>query len=137
MTEQPRVTVGALIRKGDQVLLVKSHKWFGKYVLPGGHVEFGETQLDAVKREVLEETGLLVGNLEFIEYVEVINSPEFWKPGKHFVGANFLCQMSGGDLQLNDEHEEFVWCTLQEALALDLVPVTRHTIETVLRRKSL
>lgn len=136
--EVPRVTVGALILDDEgNALLVRSHKWFGKYILPGGHVEFGERQADAVRREVLEETGLIVDDVEFIEVVEIIDSEGFWKPGKHFVGSNFLCRVRGGELKLNEEHEEHIWCTLQEALALDLVPVTRHTIETVLRRKSL
>ena len=120
--------------KADKVLLVKSHKWHGKYIIPGGHVEFGETLVNAVKREVREETGLVVDDVEFIECCEVISSDEFWKPGKHFVGHNFSCRVVNGELRLNEEAQEHVWCTLSEALKLDLVSVTRHTIETIVRK---
>ena len=129
--EVPRVTVGALIVKDGCVLMTRSPKWHGKYILPGGHVEFGETREDAVKREVREETGLIVDDVEFIECCEVIDSPEFWKPGKHFVGSNFLCHVVGGELSLNEELSNPCWCSLADALKLDLVAVTRHTLETV------
>jgi ADP-ribose pyrophosphatase YjhB (NUDIX family) len=135
--EKPRVAVGALIFAGDHVLLVRSRKWHNKYILPGGHVEFGERLTDAVKREVREETGLIVDDVEYVEYCEVIDSNEFWTPHIHFVGHNFTCHVKEGHFKLNEEAQAYVWCSLQKALELDLVPVTRHTIETVLRRKAL
>src|SRR6266702_1480574 len=54
----PEPTVGALIvNKEGRILLTKSHKWFDKYTLPGGHIEVGETMKEAVIREVKEEVG--------------------------------------------------------------------------------
>ncbi len=54
----PEPTVGALIvNKEGKILLTKSHKWFDKYTLPGGHIEVGETMKEAIIREVKEETG--------------------------------------------------------------------------------
>ena len=45
----PEPTVGALIvNKEGRILLTKSHKWFDKYTLPGGHIEVGETMKEAV-----------------------------------------------------------------------------------------
>jgi hypothetical protein len=45
----PEPTVGALIvNKEGKILLTKSHKWFDKYTLPGGHIEVGETMKEAV-----------------------------------------------------------------------------------------
>ncbi len=57
----PEPTVGILIfNPNGELLLMKSHKWPGRYVVPGGHVELGERVEQAVIREALEETGLAV-----------------------------------------------------------------------------
>ena len=58
-TENAELTVLCLIEDGDRILLQNRVKrdWQG-YTLPGGHVEPGESFVDAVKREMKEETGL-------------------------------------------------------------------------------
>lgn len=62
-TENVELTVLCLIQDGDRVLLQNRVKkeWQG-YALPGGHVEPGESFVDAVKREMKEETGLEIIN---------------------------------------------------------------------------
>ena len=62
-TESVELTVLCLIQDGDRVLLQNRVKkdWKG-YTLPGGHVEPGESFVDAVKREMKEETGLDIIN---------------------------------------------------------------------------
>ena len=58
-TENVELTVLCLIQDGSRILLQNRVKedWKG-YTLPGGHVELGESFVDAVKREMKEETGL-------------------------------------------------------------------------------
>ena len=54
----PEPTVGALVFNPEgKILLIKSYKWTGKYVISGGHIELGESIEQALKREVKEETG--------------------------------------------------------------------------------
>lgn len=62
-TENVELTVLCLIQDGDRILLQNRVKkdWMG-YTLPGGHVEPGESFVDAVKREMKEETGLDIIN---------------------------------------------------------------------------
>ena len=58
--KHPVPAVGAIILKDDKILLVKrgAEPGIGKWSIPGGSMEFGETMEEAVKREVKEETGL-------------------------------------------------------------------------------
>ncbi len=76
----PEPTAGALILNRDgKLLLVRSHKWFDRLTIPGGHIELGETMEQAVKREAKEEVGLDVEVVDFVMMQEAIFSPEFWK----------------------------------------------------------
>lgn len=106
----PEPTVGGLIVNPEgKVLLVKSHKWFDYFTLPGGHIEIGETMQEAVKREVREEVGLDVEVVEFLTMQEAIYSKEFYKK-KHFIFFDFLCRVGEQQVKLDqDEIQDFVW----------------------------
>jgi len=98
MSEQkyPEPTVAALIlNKEGELLLCRSHKWFGKLGLPGGHIELGETAKEAVRREIKEETGLEIDVGPMLIFQELVFVPEFAKR-KHFVCLDYLCYLKGG-----------------------------------------
>ena len=110
MTKRPRVTIGALVfNQQGELLLLKSPKWNNKYIVPGGHVEFGEKLADTVKREVKEETGLEVNNIQFLKVLELIQSDEYYDPNTHFVCIQFTCNAKSTEIVLNDEAEEYIW----------------------------
>ena len=138
MTDQifPEPTVGAFIfnAKGE-LLLLQSHKWPGRYVVPGGHVELGERLEEAVIREAKEETGLDVRDLEFINFQQFIYDPAFWKK-RHFIFFDYACQTDGTNVQLNDEAEGFVWAEPHEALTMELDTYTRRSVEEWLKKRS-
>ncbi|OGO78216.1 MAG: hypothetical protein A3K41_04035 [Chloroflexi bacterium RIFOXYD12_FULL_57_15] len=132
----PEPTVGAFIfnAKGE-LLLLQSHKWPGRYVVPGGHVELGERLEEAVVREAKEETGLDVRDLEFINFQQFIYDPAFWKK-RHFIFFDYACQTDGTNVQLNDEAEGFVWAEPHEALTMELDTYTRRSVEEWLKKRS-
>jgi nucleoside triphosphatase len=128
----PEPTVGALILNSrDEVLLTRSHKWRDKYVIPGGHIELGERMEDALRREIAEETGLAIRDIEFIGYQEFVYDGAFWKK-RHFIFFDYVCRTDSVQVTLNDEAQEYVWVSLERALALPVEPYTRSTIETYL-----
>ena len=111
-TQYPEPTVGALIFNAeDQLLLVKTHKWKGNYTIPGGHVELGERLVEALKREVNEETGLELIHGEFLCHQEFVYDDTFWEK-RHFIFFDFVCRVREGSVNLNDEAQEFVWVDL-------------------------
>ena len=137
MTEQnfPEPTVGVFIfNPSGDLLLLKSHKWPGKYVVPGGHVELGERIEEAVIREVKEEVGLDVYDLEFILFQEFIYDPSFWKP-RHFIFFDYACRTKSNTVLLNDEAEEHVWVQLEAAVRLPLDVYTRIAVEKLVERR--
>lgn len=130
MSEQvyPEPTVGALIfNQEGRVFLMTSPKWKGKYVVPGGHIELGETMEEAVKREVKEETNLDVFDIQFVLTQEFVFGEEFHKK-KHFIFLDFICKTKDTDVVLNEEGLEYIWKTPKEALDLPVEPYTRNLI---------
>ena len=137
MTEQlfPEPTVRILIfNPRGEMLLTKSHKWNGKYVIPGGHIELGESAIEAAHREIREETNLEIRNLEFLSWQEFIYDEQFWKP-RHFIFLNFTAEIDQGNIVLNDEAEEFIWINPQNALKeLEIDSYTTASIRNYLNR---
>lgn len=128
----PEPTTGVFIFNHDgELLLLQSHKWPGKYVVPGGHVELGERIEDAALREAKEETGLVVHNLRFICWQEFIYDPAFWKR-KHFIFFDYSCQTDTMDVRLNDEAEAYIWIDPRKALELPIDTFTRVSIQKYL-----
>jgi len=131
----PAPTVGVFIfNSNGELLLLQSHKWPGRSVVPGGHVELGETLEQTVLREAKEETGLDVYDLEFICFQECIYDPAFWKP-RHFIFFDYAAKTDSLDVQLNDEAEGYRWVKLDETLDLPPYSNTRYAIEKYLEMR--
>ncbi len=128
----PEPTVGVFIfNKADEILLLVSHKFPGKYVVPGGHVELGEKLEETAIREAKEETGLDIYGLKFINFQEFIYDPSFWKR-RHFIFFDYLCRTDSLEVQLNDEAEEYIWVKLESALNLALDEYTRVSVQKII-----
>jgi len=128
-------TVGVFIfNQTGEILLLQSHKWPGKCVVRGGHVELEERIEDAAVREAKEETGLDIYDLDFINFQQFIYDSSFWKP-RHFIFFDYACKTKSVEVKLNDEAEEHVWVWLDAAVRLSLDTYTRRSIEILLERR--
>jgi len=128
----PEPTVGVFIfNPAGELLLLKSHKWPEAYVVPGGHIELGESLEQAAVREAREETGLEVRDLKFVCVQEFIFDPAFWKR-RHFLFFDFTCRADSVEVKLNDEAQAHLWAEPRAALQLPLDAYTRRTLEQIL-----
>jgi ADP-ribose pyrophosphatase YjhB (NUDIX family)/phosphoglycolate phosphatase-like HAD superfamily hydrolase len=131
---KPISTVGALIFDSEnRVLMIRTQKWSNLWGIPGGKIKFGEPSMDALRREIKEETNLEIDSLEFVLVQDCIHSREFYREA-HFVLLNYTCRVNGQSaVKLNEEAQEFRWVTPSQALEMPLNHPTRTLLETVLK----
>lgn len=104
---RPIVGVGAVIVDGGRVVLVKRRHepLAGRWSLPGGSLEVGETLETGVAREMLEETGLIVRVGPVVEVFDRILYDDEGRVRYHFVLVDYLCWPVDGTLQAGSDAE--------------------------------
>jgi 8-oxo-dGTP diphosphatase len=119
MTEKkyPKVGIGVMIiNDNDEFLLGlrRSSHGAGEWCFPGGHLEWGETITACAKREVKEETGLDIDEVELISVGDEMRYLD--TEGKHYVGIGFIGIYQGGEPQLlePDRYSEWRWFSRSE-----------------------
>lgn len=132
----PKVTTGAFIfNDAGKVFLMRSPKFNNWFIIPGGHVEWGEGVVDGLKREVKEETNLDIYDIKFQRYAEFTFDENFYAD-KHFISINFIAKTKNteSDVVLEGrEASECVWLFPEEALKRDDVePKTKEGIKIYL-----
>jgi len=125
----PIPAVGAVIVEDGRVLLVRrgEEPSKGKWSVPGGRVEWGETLIEAVKREVREETGLEIEVGEVAGVFDVIDMV-----GEeirfHYVIVDYFARRIGGMLAAASDADEARWVPISELPAYDLTPNLRERL---------
>ena len=103
--ERPLVGVGGLVYQEDKVLLIRRGRepGRGRWSIPGGGVRLGETLKEAVKRELLEETGLEVDPLTLVEVLDRIITDADGRIRYHYVLVDYLCVIRDGTLRAGSD----------------------------------
>jgi 8-oxo-dGTP diphosphatase len=120
--KQPIIGVGAVIIKDGKILLEKrkNEPGKGKWSIPGGLVELGESVEQTVIREVKEETGLEVEKPEHIDVVDNVIRDENGVVKYHFVIIDYFVKLKGGTLEARSDAEELRWVAFDEVEKYDL-----------------
>ncbi|HJM66067.1 MAG TPA: NUDIX hydrolase [Candidatus Thalassarchaeaceae archaeon] len=128
---KPSLAVDAVVtRKNEnEVLLIRrgNNPWKGAWAFPGGFVELGENPLDAVLRELKEETGVIGANPEILS---VQGDPDR-DPRKHIVSIFYRVQVEADSVpNAGDDAEHAEWIevkrAIEEGMAGDHVDVLRN-----------
>ncbi len=116
---------------GERVLLVRRGRepLKGEWSLPGGKLELGETLLEGVTREVLEETGLTVRPGAMVEVLDRIVRDEVARVRYHYVLIDFVCSVVGGRLAAGSDADAALWVPRSELGRYEIAPVTLVVIE--------
>ncbi len=129
--KHPTVRVSVILpnEKGE-LLLIRHRKPTRSYwVLPGGHLDYGETLEGCAVRELKEETNLDI-RVEKMLYVSQALAPD---KSRHIVNLYFLAKLLGGELKLGEEEvlEEAKFIPIAEIERLTLYPsVTRELLDS-------
>ena len=138
MRPEPRIRVSAILRWHGRILLIRHEKRGAEHwLLPGGGVRAGETLLEALQRELAEETGLIRGGEELpvegpVAIVDSI-SPERSVWSKHVVQVVFAGDLSGSLAEMSSQDEAVRGHRLFELDELDGIPL-HPPIQRFLRR---
>ena len=133
--DRPFVGVGAVIVHQGRVVLIKRRfePLAGQWSLPGGAVDVGETLVECVAREMLEETGLVVEVGPVVEVFDRIIRDGDGRVQFHYVLVDYLCRPVGGTLQAGSDVAEAVYAAPGElerfALADPANAVIRRAME--------
>lgn len=128
--QQPMVAVSAIIFKEERLLMIKRAKepGKGKWSIPGGRLELGETLYEAVRREVQEECSIDIEVECVFHTSDRIIRDEDGRVQYHFVLVDVLAKSTGGEAKAQSDAEECRWVTLEELSQLDMTPQLRAVL---------
>ncbi len=126
-TALPRLGSAAIVvDKNNRVLLGRRRKEpnFGRWVLPGGKVEPFETIEDAVRREVAEETGLLVDVTDQVGAFQIIDQNK----QEHRVIVYSWAKPIGGEIAPDSDLSELRFVTPKELTTMDVTEIVKDVL---------
>jgi len=136
---RPIVGIGVAVLRpapgGPEVLLVRRGRApsLGAWALPGGAQELGETAADAARREILEECGLVLGEVHLAANVDSIHHDAQGRVQFHYTIIDFAALWQGDEAVAGDDVSEVAWVAV-DALEPFRLWSEAHRVITVARR---
>jgi ADP-ribose pyrophosphatase YjhB (NUDIX family) len=128
--ERPIIGVGGVLISHGRVLLIRrgSPPLQGQWSIPGGTLEVGETLVEGVRRELLEETGIGVRVQNLIDVFERIDRDGFGNAQYHFVVLDYLCEAVQGTACAGSDVTEVAWAARAELERYSLTEIATRVI---------
>ena len=131
----PVVGVGGVVVRDGRALLVRRGKppLYGRWTVPGGTVELGETLEEAVVREMEEETGLRVEPLEVLAVFDRIDR-DGERVAYHYVIVDYLCRWRSGEARAASDALDVAWATPEDLARYELPEKALEVVRDALER---
>ena len=130
-TQNVKVGVGVIVKKDNKILLGKRKGSHGEgyWAFPGGHLDFGESLFDCALREVSEEVGIKIKNLQEFDFTNDF----FEKENKHYITIFVSADYDFGDVKILEPNKcsEWNWFDIENLPTPLFVP-----IENLLKKKN-
>jgi 8-oxo-dGTP diphosphatase len=132
--KDPRLGCAGIVRRGDDVLLGQRNKEpdRGLWVLPGGGVDFGETLVQTLKRELVEEAGIEVEVDDIFEISELISPPD-----EHRVIVYMNARYRAGEPLASSDLSDVRFFRVEELKQMSATKMISPVVESVLRKAEL
>lgn len=136
--DRPIVGVGAVVFRGERVLLIRRAKppRAGEWSLPGGAQELGERVIEAARREVREETGLELARVELLTVVDSIGRDEQGRVRWHYTLIDVWAEAAAGEAVPGGDAAEVGWFGLDELEGLGLWSETLRVVRLAAERRA-
>ena len=128
--ERPIVGVGAVIFRGEEVLLIRRGKppRVGQWSLPGGAQQLGESVAEAVRREVREEAGIEIALGEIVAIVDALTPERDGRIRYHYTLVDFVAEWQAGEARAGDDAAAVAWVPLGALASYGLWHETERVI---------
>ena len=135
---QPTSTCCACILHGGRLLLIERARdpGRGNWSFPGGRIQLGETIFEAVRREVLEETGVEIEPLETFQVYDWITRDETGRICFHYIVHYVRARYVSGEASARDDAARALWTTEADLADLTMHPFARETAERLLKEEA-
>lgn len=118
MARTPKLGALAVVVRDNHILLVRRRNApdAGLWGYPGGHVELGETALNAAVRELFEETGIVGKSKKYLTNIDFIERDDDGLVIHHYLLAAVLCDYISGDPTAGDDASDARWISIRDVL---------------------
>ena len=130
----PIPSVGVVVVRDQQALLIRRGKEpaIGRWSIPGGVIETGETIHDAAKREMREECGIEIEVGPMLQIFESITRDAEGRIRFHYIILDMLGQHLSGEVQFGGDVDDARYVGVDELDALDVLPDAAKLVRAVL-----
>ena len=127
----PIPSVGAVIIDGGRILLIRrgGGAYAGSWAVPAGRQRHGETMEEAVRREVEEETGLLVEVGDPVWVGDILDPDD--PASSHYTVVDFAAFIVGGEMAAGDDADEVRWVNLDDVREMPLTPTMEEMLDEI------